>query len=117
MKNKILLEEREKREEEIKNGSLKIKLGTFLDRKRGISSYKNRKSKRVGKGKVKTNSSKNTNKFSKKERRNTISHEGKGASLTPKESKDTVKAKGFLTPNDISKRTQSVSKGNIKLFK
>ena len=120
-KNKILVEEREKRDEEIKNGGLKNKLGTFLDRhdrKRGISSYKNRKSKKIGKGKAKTNSSKNTNKFNKKERRNTMSNDGKsGASLTPKESKDTVKMKGFLTPNEISKRTQSVSKGNVKLFK
>jgi len=124
--NKLLIEERKKKEEEAKNGGSKNKLGTFLDRgdkKRGISSYKNRKGKKNFKSRLKTNSGKNTNKINRRERRNTMVADVKGSnssnlnSLTPKESKDTIKVKSFLTATEVAKRTQSVSKGNIKLFK
>lgn len=112
--NKLLIEERNKKEEEAKNN---LKGRTSLLNKRGSSNQRIRKGKKILKTKVKA-----TIKNGKKLRRNTVLVEEKIGtvgltSMPSEESKQTTKSKLQVNPHDISRRTQSMSKMNGKVFR
>jgi hypothetical protein len=114
--NKVLIEQRKKKEEEDEQIQTKGKLQQINQKnKRGFSSNKNRKPKKTSKFKSKVAGSRTATKVPKKYRRNTTQIEGKMNSatlqaLSSEEYKDGSKRNSVLITSESSNKISSESK-------